>query len=220
MKKIVFLAIALSSGFFSAGQNTITDKRDGNIYQTVTIDGTTWLAENLRFKTKEGSESWRGYTGRKTLTYAKIYEQDEAFDKTHGRYYSYEAALKACPTGWTLPDESDFAILSNKFGGDKKSGHSLKSKEGWPWGTSGDNTSGFNLKPYGSIYNGHNSGDNTIDGSIIEEVYLWVKGKIKDGKAPFRVLSSSNGNTEEAINFRPSVFPVKKIKMTIRCVKK
>ena len=194
-------------------QKTMTDSRDGEVYKTVTIDGDTWLAENLRFETKKDSESWRGDSGKKTKTYAAILEQDKRYDKKHGRYYSYDAALKACPNGWTLPDESDFAKLSGKFGGDKKSGHSLKSKEDWAWQTNGDNSSGFNAMPYGSIYNGKNSGK-------VEEAYFWVKGKVKDGKAPFRCFISRDGNFPSAFEFKLSSFTVAKIKMTIRCLKK
>jgi uncharacterized protein (TIGR02145 family) len=106
----------------------MTDSRDGQIYEIVTIDGDTWLAENLRFETKKGSERWRGDTGGKTKTSAAIMEQDKKYDKKHGRYYSYDAALKACPNGWTLPDESDFAKLSAKYGEDKTSGQRVKLK--------------------------------------------------------------------------------------------
>ena len=214
MKKITFIALGLFICLSAKSQNTITDSRDGEVYQTVTIDGTTWLAENLRFVTKKGSDSWRGDTGRKTkYSYMPILEADTKFDKTHGRYYSYDAALKACPTGWTLPNDSDFAKLSAKYGGDKKSGHSLKSKEGWSWGTNGDNSSGFNAKSYGSLYKGSNSGKG-------ETAYFWVKGKIKDGEAPFRNFDAREGNLPSAFEFNLSSFPVAKIKMTIRCVKK
>ena len=215
MKKITIAIIGLFLCFSAKSQNTFTDSRDGEVYQTVNIDGTTWLAENLRHETKEGSESWRSEAGVKKGKYTSsiIWKEDPANDKIHGRYYSYKAALKACPTGWTLPEDSDFAILSAKFGGDKKSGHSLKGKSTWAWQTSGDNSSGFNAMPYGSLYTGSNSGKG-------ETAYFWVKGKVKDGEAPFRRFSSRDGNLPSAFEFKPSSYPVAKIKMTVRCVKK
>jgi uncharacterized protein (TIGR02145 family) len=213
MKKTTIVFAILFPCFIAKSQDTFTDKRDRAVYQIVTIDGTEWFTENLRFEPKEGSDSWRGDTSRKTeYSYMPILEADKAFDKTHGRYY-YDAALKVCPTGWTLPEESDFAALSIKFGGDSKSGHSLKSKTDWFWATTGDNRSGFNAMPYGFLYTGSNFGKG-------ESAYFWVKGKVKDGEAPFRSFTSRDGDLPSAFEFKLSSFPVAKIKMSIRCIKK
>ena len=66
---------------------TFEDPRDGEVYKTITVDSTTWLAENLRFETDTGS-----YCHRNADTCAIL-----------GRYYSWGAAQKACPEGWRLP---------------------------------------------------------------------------------------------------------------------
>jgi uncharacterized protein (TIGR02145 family) len=212
MDKIKLLVLAILICSYGFSQEKFTDKRDGEVYEIVTIDNTTWLAENLRFETKEGSESWRIRDGVNKY-YSPKWKQDGSKDKTHGRYYSYEAALKACPTGWTLPEDSDFAKLSEKFGGDSKSGHHLKSKTDWDWTTNGDNSSGLNVKPFGMIYSSGNLGKG-------EGAKFWVKGKVVEKKAPFRFFSSSDGNTDKAFVFKKETYPVDKAKMTIRCVKK
>lgn len=66
----------------------------------MTIGGTRWFAENLRFRTAD----------------SRCYEGDEVNCEDHGRLYRLEDALKACPDGWRVPTEEDWRRL--KFGGD------------------------------------------------------------------------------------------------------
>ena len=58
--------------------------------------------------------------------------------------------MKACPTGWHLPSDTEWNILVNHFG----SG-ALKSTSGWKDGGNGTNSSGFTGLPAGyRNYNG------------------------------------------------------------------
>ena len=220
MKKIVLSTVCLVIAVCAKSQETFTDDRDGEVYKTVTIDGTTWLAENLRHETKTGSESWKVIDGHNQWG-SPTWAQDASKDATHGRYYAYEIATEACPAGWDLPTESDFMKLSEKFGGDEVSGRSLKSKEGWAWKTNGDNSSGMNIKAYGSIYKGNSAGFHDGDLNLMEEAKFWVKGKVKDGKAPYRFFTSRDGGYSEVpYKFQKQVFTAANAKMTIRCVQK
>ena len=59
----------------------MTDARDNQTYQTVTLGDQTWLAQNLNYET---DDSW-------------CFQDDPANCATYGRLYSWEAAMKRLP---------------------------------------------------------------------------------------------------------------------------
>ena len=148
MKKMIFILLLISFNYISAQETGIvTDNRDGNTYKTVKIGDNWWFAENLRFKT---DNSW-------------AYDDNEENVKTYGRLYTFEAARKACPTGWHLAKEVEWSSLSSLMD-EKITGGKLKAVDGWEAPNSGaDNSLGFNCLP---------SGYRTTDGKYTD------KGKI------------------------------------------
>ncbi|MGB3152383.1 MAG: FISUMP domain-containing protein [Maribacter sp.] len=126
------VGIAQSTGAF-------TDARDGQTYKTMsfkdTLTGTTftWMAQNLNYKVLD--------------SYA--YDDDEGNRKELGLLYTWEAAKKACPSGWHLATDSEWSILVKQFGGFDRAGEALKSVHGWKEGGNGTNSSGFNALPGG-----------------------------------------------------------------------
>lgn len=192
----MFLSIISTTVSYAQEIGTMTDDRDGQTYATVKIDGSIWLAENLRFKSEESYS----------------FEKNEENDKMYGRYYSYESALKSCPKGWKLPTENDYKKLADKYGGNYGSGKSLKSTKKWAWTTNGDNSSGFNIVPAGMKYKGRDSGQG-------EGATFWVAGDAPEGKGLIRTISSRDGNTSEAHYFKNESFTKANGSMTIRCIK-
>jgi uncharacterized protein (TIGR02145 family) len=80
------------------GQVNFTDKRDGNVYRTINVDGKTWMAENLRFKAKAGSY---------------FFDNDSNNIAVYGVLYEWKTAMNVCPTGWHLPSGAEFRTLAN-----------------------------------------------------------------------------------------------------------
>lgn len=68
------------------------DKRDGKTYQTLQLDNTLWLAENMQFKT-EGSEN---------------HEINEFGKEIQGYYYPYNEIQDVCPVNFRIPTSKDW----------------------------------------------------------------------------------------------------------------
>jgi uncharacterized protein (TIGR02145 family) len=100
MKKILSIIIFLAIFITISGQENFTDKRDGNVYRTITIDGVKWMAENLKFKAKEG---------------AYFFDNDLNNMPGYGVLYEWKAALNNCPVSWHLPSGKEFQTLINHF---------------------------------------------------------------------------------------------------------
>jgi len=84
-----------------SGQTKFTDPRDGNIYKTITFDGVTWMAENLKYKTRGGGSCY--------------FDNDLNNISRYGALYEWKTAIKTCPAGWHLPSGREFQSLINHF---------------------------------------------------------------------------------------------------------
>lgn len=100
MKKTLFAAVLAMIFSSLSGQGSFTDKRDGIVYRTVTINGVTWMAENLKYKSKHG---------------AVYYDNNPDNAGDYGMLYDWKTAKTACPSGWHLPSGNEFRILSDHF---------------------------------------------------------------------------------------------------------
>ena len=138
---------------------TFIDERDGHEYKWVKIGNQTWMAENLAYKTNEGS--W-------------VYNNDNSLVDEFGRLYTYRVANIACPEGWHLPTLcmdlsdpskcewyqlikyiSDSIWSKNKLFNWGSAGTYLKTNSQWAEDESGTNDFGFSALPGGAgiIYN-------------------------------------------------------------------
>lgn len=152
MKNIVFiLGLILCTSTAKAQETgTFKDKRDGQIYKTVTIGSQIWFAENLKFKP---SGEVLNYKDKKNL-------------KTYGYLYISKQATNVCPEGWHLPTIAEWDTLAYYIKKTKKHsndddfssygiyyhnnvGKHLKSKTGWSDEGNGQDTFNFNALPAG-----------------------------------------------------------------------
>ena len=100
MRKILLPFASLLIFTCLSGQDKFTDGRDGNIYRTITIQGVTWMGENLRFMAKDG---------------AHLFDDDSDNLPYYGMLYEWKTAITACPSGWHLPSGLEFYALANHF---------------------------------------------------------------------------------------------------------
>ncbi|MFC2132271.1 fibrobacter succinogenes major paralogous domain-containing protein [Bacteroidota bacterium] len=119
-----------TDNFSSTG--IFTDSRDGKSYKWIKIGQQIWMAENINYRTSNGS--W-------------CYDNIESECEKYGRLYDWETANKVCPQGWKLPSDTDWTFLTDFLGNGP--GNKLKSTAGWSRNGNGDNSSGFNALPGG-----------------------------------------------------------------------
>ena len=140
-----------TDGVDTCEYSELTDERDAQIYKTVKIGNQVWMAENLNYKTENS------YCYNDSTTYCDMY----------GHLYTWDVAMGICPSGWHLPDTTDWKILVESVGGWNEAGKILKSKTGWISFENGDNY-GFSLLPGGFR---HGGGTFNLKGYT---AYLWV----------------------------------------------
>jgi uncharacterized protein (TIGR02145 family) len=160
---LTFAIVVLLSGCKKANiiLETACIDNNGNTYKTVTIGNQVWMAENLRTTKYNDGTAIPNVTSAAawgTLTTGAYcwYNNDAAtYQATHGAWYNWYTVLtgKICPTGWHLPSESEWNILTNSLGGESLAGEMLKTSTGWNNRDgkigNGSNSSGFSGLPSG-----------------------------------------------------------------------
>lgn len=130
----------------------MTDPRDGHVYKTVEILGTTWMAQNLNYADNIRTISLLGES--------KCFRNDERYCNTFGRMYTYAALADSvrlyelygcnftnlggcreakdhiqgiCPDGWRLPNEKEMTALLDLAQSDEdyEGPSKLKALGGW-----------------------------------------------------------------------------------------
>ena len=110
-----------------------TDKRDNKKYKVDVRGGKIWMMKNLAFSVTSEKQ---------------CYVEDKTYCEKFGRYYTYDDALKACPSGWHLPENDEwkrFRTFIEDSDGKEAAWMSLKSRDKWD----GSDRYGFDVVPAG-----------------------------------------------------------------------
>ena len=144
-------------GWFPPIIGTFADTRDGKIYKWIKIGNQFWMLDNLAWLPSETSPSAGSVTVPcyyKYRTSSDMYGSDSGFDMsgTYGILYNWRAALTACPAGWHLPSNTDWAVLTVYLGGAGVAGGKMKINGTAFWfspNTGATNESHFSALPGG-----------------------------------------------------------------------
>jgi len=128
------------------GLPSITDPRDGKVYNTVLIGNQCWLRENLNIGTRiNGSQPQTNNTTIEKYcydddpancnTYGGLYQWDEAM-----QYVTTEGAKGICPEGWHIPTMTEYMTLGGTVVGNA---NALKAVLQGTGNGAGTNASGF-----------------------------------------------------------------------------
>ena len=137
---------------------------NGYAYRTVRIGDQCWFAENLRnenYRTGDAipanlsSGEWTSTAAGATA----VYNRDASYLNTYGRLYNWYAVDDSrglCPTGWHVPLDREWTVMTDRLGGPFVAGVKMKATTGWSNGGNGTNSSGFLGLPGGLRYIGKN----------------------------------------------------------------
>jgi uncharacterized protein (TIGR02145 family) len=99
-------------------EGTFRDRRDGRVYQWVKLGDQIWMAENLAYLPQiNGRKEYSNYDEcYYVYEYAgknRLEATDEESFAKYGVLYNLPAARKACPKGWHLPGQYEYARLGD-----------------------------------------------------------------------------------------------------------
>ena len=105
-----------NSGYASSFTTVVKGGLDGSITETgivendskITVDGTDYY-----YTSHNGLDWFRNNLANPS--YGASYTNTDAMLDVFGNFYSYEEAVKACPEGWRLPSDAEWAALANKL---------------------------------------------------------------------------------------------------------
>ena len=186
----------------------------GYDYATVLIGDQCWFAENLRNENYENGD---------LIEAVSVYGEGAACDGSHstdfdvcdpaqslsvyGRMYNGYAATDArglCPSGWHVPSDEEWTVLTDHLGGESVASGHMKTTYGWFEDGNGTNSSGFSSLP---------GGYREVNGEFYlagDQAYYWSSSF--DGLAVW--LRFLNGGSEEVIRY--SLLP--SFGFSIRCI--
>lgn len=134
---------------------------DNNVYNTVTIGTQVWMKENLKVTRynngtaisliSDGND-WMNAT---SAGYCWYINDESTYGNVYGALYNYAAVEtgKLCPTGWRVPNDYDWNVLTDFLGGKSKAGGKLKESDIDHWSypnSDATNSSGFTALPGGT----------------------------------------------------------------------
>ncbi|MBR4755556.1 MAG: hypothetical protein IK076_01285 [Bacteroidales bacterium] len=109
------VGVSLTGTSYQIDSVKLEDPRDGGIYYLATSGDKVWTQNNLYY---EGS--------------GVPYDYSTAIDPIFGRLYTWQEAVTACPEGWHLPSDAEFAALASSFveGSSYKAGENFSGAAG------------------------------------------------------------------------------------------
>ena len=134
---------------------------DGNVYKTIQIGNQVWMAENLktthyqngeRIQNISDNSTWSALT---TGAYCWFNNDSNLYKETYGALYNFYAiadSRKIEPSGWHVPSDAEWTILTTYLGGLSESGGKLKELGTSHWyapNNNATNNTGFTALPGG-----------------------------------------------------------------------
>lgn len=163
-------------------RGTVTDI-EGNVYKTIKLGTQWWMAENLKTtKYNDGtaiplvtdSAAWANLT---TPGYCWYNNDAATYKSTYGALYNWYVVYtgKLAPTGWHVPTDAEWTILTTYLGGKDIAGGKMKSTGTIEAGTGlwhSPNTGATNESGFTAVPAGHRDSSGTFV-FVGKNTYWW-----------------------------------------------
>ena len=139
---------------------TIVSLSSFGFSQSVTIGTQTWTTLNLDvaifrngdaiLEVKDDAEWLDAWVNEQPAWC--YYNNDPKNGTKYGKLYNWYAVNDArglAPSGWHVPTDQEWTVLSTFLGGEDVAGKKMKSSSGWNYKSNGNNSSGFTGLPGG-----------------------------------------------------------------------
>jgi uncharacterized protein (TIGR02145 family) len=180
----------------------VTDT-EGNTYKMVQIGTQIWMAENLKVSKYNDGTDIPNITDNNNL-WSNLtsgawdyYNYDIANNAKYGKLYNWYAVSpttngnkNVCPTGWHVPTDAEWTILTDYLGGWNIAGSKMKEVGTASWNS--QNTDATNT----SLFTGLPGGNRDANGSSFSIGYYghwWSSSEYTTSNAWSRVLNYING---------------------------
>ena len=194
-----------------------TTNNEDTLLESVKIGTQIWTTKNLDVSTYRNGdpirhartpEEWQD-AGSKFEGAWCYYNYDPKNGEIYGKlfnWYSVNDARGLAPTGYHIPSDNEWYLLTEYLGGEEIAGFKMKSTSGWANGGNGDNSSGFNGLPGGNwFYSGYFS-------NRPENGYWWSSSESFTYEGWGRVLYGYNTKVGRYANNE-------RYGMSVRCIK-
>ncbi len=194
---------------------------DGNSYKTVYIGTQHWMAENLKvyryndqtdLKFIMDNAEWEN----NNLGAYCFYNNDDEFISKYGLLYNWYAISPSsngnknvCPTGWHVPTDAEWTVLTDYLGGASVAGSKMKEVSITSWST--DNTDATNTSLFTGLPGGYRYENGSYDW-VGTYGSWWSSTVYKVDSAWAHSLRRFNGIVNR-------YYPIKSNGLSIRCLK-
>jgi uncharacterized protein (TIGR02145 family) len=191
---------------------------EGNVYKTVKIGSQTWMAENLRTtKYNDGlpidnvtnKSIWTALVTPAYCWYNNLIENKNLIG-AHYNWYAVNTS-RLCPTGWHVPSDYEWTILTDYLGGLEIAGAKMKEAGFAHWeepNVGAKNSSGFTAIPAGQ----RRGIEGTFTGIGLYDSW-WSSTEYNFYKSWYRSVATINTNVWRSSG------TLKQTGTSIRCIK-
>jgi uncharacterized protein (TIGR02145 family) len=198
------------------GDDTVRDI-EGKVYRTVQIGNQRWMAQNLRTSRYNDGTSIPEITLQEPVAWStnttgawSFYDDDSANNSPYGKLYNYyvvQNSKNVCPTGWSVPTDSDWAELHEYLGDD--AGNKLKSTTRWADNGNGTNESGFD-----AIGSGRKGSSGTSYTDLNKVARFWTATQYNANNGVIYRLTYDSDELQRDFNSKNNAFSIRCISNT------